>query len=168
MTNKIQHAEPTDVKSITDYLNQFFELNVEGIASRPEGISLEEVVLSIPKAGEQTDKLCLIAKENETVVGSLMFARRKNIEYRHCGEFGMSVLPDYQNQSIGTRLLSEMEAWAKQHDILKIELSVWSNNHVAIQLYQRSGYLVEGTRSRSVMRNGKSHDLVLMGKWIGK
>lgn len=79
----------------------------------------------------------------------------------------MALLPEYWQRGIGSLLLDKLETWCnRQSNIVKIELSVWGNNNRAIHLYTRHGYEQEGCRKGSIIRDGNSIDLVLMGKFL--
>ncbi len=140
---------------------------MEGIYLRRNGIRKEEVKQYKRDIISENDTLCLLAKIGQEVVGCLNFSRYDKAEYQHCGEFGMSVFPECWKKGIGTSLVLEMEKWCRTKRVEKIELSVWSNNQAAIRLYKKQKYLTEGKRKNSIIRDSKSYDLVLMGKWIG-
>lgn len=167
MAFKIKKATIEDIFPVSEYLNAFFSLGLEGISLRPNGLPFEEVRRKLPTNPDCTDKLCLVAETGQNIIGCLTFARHAKIEYRHAGEFGMTILPAYWRKGVGSALMLEMEAWCQKHNVSKIELGVWSNNDGAISLYEKHGYLVEGRRKRSIRRGEKFHDLVLMGKWVG-
>jgi GNAT superfamily N-acetyltransferase len=163
----IKQAELSDLESLHKYLNLFFSLNIAGISLRPDGISLDKAKEYIPDNSCDKDKLCLLARVDEAVAGNLTFRRNQKYEYRHSGEFGMTVLPHYQNRGIGSALLVEMEKWAVENGILRLELGVWSDNVNAIRLYKRHGYLIEGVKKKAIKRSFCFCDLILMVKMTG-
>jgi hypothetical protein len=163
----VKIAADADLDAIHAYLNFLFGLRLEGISLREHGISKEEVKDFLPDDKAINDQLCLIALNGDDVIGCLTFSRYSKPEYRHAGKFGMSVHPDYWKNGIGGLFLAEMEKWSRNHDFLKIQLEVWSNNIDAIRLYEKNGYSNEGCRKGSIIRDSNIHDLLLMGKWIG-
>ncbi len=167
MKYNIIPATNADLDAVHKYLKFFFSLKLEGISLRTNGVTSNQVKHYLPDKSSITDKLCLIVKLKQEVIGCLTFSRHKKFEYRHCGEFGMSVHPNYHRKGIGTALIHGMEQWAQKNDFLKIELGVWSNNSDAIQLYENQSYLIEGIRKKSIIREDNTYDLILMGKWIG-
>ena len=67
-------------------------------------------------------------------------------------ELGMSVLPEYRGEGIGTSLLSALIKWAEDH-YENISLSVASENPVR-RLYERQGFTAVGKNGGSItMRN---------------
>jgi len=167
MKYKIDFATQDNLKSVAKYINTFLSLNLEGISLRPNGMPQEEVKQKLPKSLECGDKLCLVAQVEQEIVGCLTFSRHPKIEYRHCGEFGMTILPEYWKKGIGSAFIIEMEKWCMNQNINKIELGVWSNNIAAINLYKKHGYEVEGQRKRAIKRESQFYDLILKAKWLG-
>lgn len=167
MNIKINKATIEDIDSVLGYLNKFMRLRLEGISLRPNGMNKEEVIQKLPESTDCTNKLCLVAQLEKEVVGCLTFSRHPKSEYQHSGEFGMTVLPDHWRKGIGISLMREMEKWCVLNHLRKIELSVWSSNKSAIALYEKLGYETEGQRKRSIIRDSKFYDLILMGKWLG-
>jgi GNAT superfamily N-acetyltransferase len=60
------------------------------------------------------------------------------------------VVPNYWSQGIGTTLMDEAEALAKQHGFIQIGLDVAIDNDRAIALYERRGYKDAGFDERAV------------------
>lgn len=166
MTLIIQQADISDIGTVHEFFNRFFRLKLEGLSLRPDGMTVDKTRSYLPNMVEDRNKLCLTANWEKEVVGVLSFTRYQKFEYRHCGDFGMAVMPEFWRRGIGTQLLISMENWCLANDITKIELSVWSNNIAAINLYERLGFQHEGKRIGSIIRDEKTMDLILMGKQI--
>lgn len=82
----------------------------------------------------------------------------------HKVEFGMSVLKEYQNQGLGTKLIKLLCDKAKEMGKTKIELDVREDNPSAIRVYEKAGFTIEGKRSMGFFVDDKYIDLILMGK----
>ena len=84
---------------------------------------------------------------------------------RHVGELGMSVVKAYWGQGVGSLLLDTLLSWARQTDIVrKINLRVRSDNGRAVALYERKGFVVEGTLTKEMFVDGEYYDLLAMGR----
>ncbi len=69
----------------------------------------------------------------------------------HIFRLTIVVHPGRTHQGIGTQLMTNLMAWARQHESLqKIELLVRSSNQPAIHLYQKFGFVLEGTFKKRV------------------
>lgn len=69
---------------------------------------------------------------------------------------------------IGTLLLQSLIDWAKSTDkIEKINLKVHSVNEIAIGLYRKMGFDVEGVQKKDLKYGPEKYvDTILMGKMI--
>jgi RimJ/RimL family protein N-acetyltransferase len=73
------------------------------------------------------------------------------------------VAREWRGQGIGRRLLERAIEWARGSGVVtRIELHVFTRNEGAIRLYERCGFAVEGTRRRSVRRDGEYLDDLVM------
>ena len=101
--------------------------------------------------------------ENE-IVGTLHFAAGRRPQVRHSGEFGMSVSQRYWGRGIGSLLLDTLLEWAKQtRFVAKINLRVRTDNQRAVALYERKGFVKEGTLTKEMVIDGQYYDLYAMG-----
>ena len=107
-----------------------------------------------------------IAEENEKLVGQLVafniFGRGERV--KHAVHIGISVLKSHWGKGIGAALFEEMERWAKNNGIVRIELTVMTHNERGINLYKKMGFEIEGTKKASIFVNGIFIDEYLMSK----
>lgn len=83
----------------------------------------------------------------------------------HVGGLGMFVHDNYQNQGIGSRLLEALidlaENWL---NLKRLELTVYTDNPSAIHLYEKYGFVIEGTLRKYAFRAGTYVDAYAMAK----
>ncbi len=118
------------------------------------------------RTGVETDAAALrdcvlryIENGEGQVVGNIDFhiIRRKRLE--HTGEFGMSCLPEWRGNRLGTILLSELLSWAKSHPVIeKVTLRVIGSNARAQALYRKFGFQEEGRRKHEIKNPDGSYD----------
>lgn len=108
----------------------------------------------------------LVADEDGRIVGVLRIAREREPATAHVATFGMAVAADRRGRGVGEGLLREALAWASRSGVRKIELSVYPDNEVAMALYARLGFGIEGRLVRHSLRGGGLQDEVLMGLWL--
>jgi len=164
---KYKRVYRADCEWVHDFMTRLFALRLRGLSLRPEGITLAEVTDYLPKDIDDQDAFCVVAEINGEIVAMLTFSRYTRVDYRHCGDFAMAVLPGYWRRGIGSSLLQELEQWCRAAGVRKIELGVWAGNDAAVRLYERHGYHHEGCRKNSILRDGKFLDMLLMGKMVG-
>jgi ribosomal protein S18 acetylase RimI-like enzyme len=77
---------------------------------------------------------------------------------------GLAVHPDARRRGVAAVLLDAAEETLRQRGIRKLTLRVLSTNEVAIRLYERHGFVREGTLLEEFRINGRFVDDVMMAK----
>ncbi len=113
------------------------------------------------------NEVYLLALAGDEIVGTLNFSAGHRSRVRHSGELGMSVRKAYWGQGVGSGLLDTLLNWARQTRVIKkINLRVRVDNHRAILLYERRGFVREGTLRKEVFLDGVYYDLEWMGLFL--
>jgi RimJ/RimL family protein N-acetyltransferase len=116
---------------------------------------------------ENDGSFVLLCINEDSIIGSIDVVRKKRLEECHVADIGMCIKKEYRNKGIGTKLLQEMiEICREEKKIKKIELDVFSNNVAGKKLYEKVGFEYEGRRKRSIIKDNKKIDLIMMGKEI--
>ncbi|UCH60241.1 MAG: GNAT family N-acetyltransferase [Anaerolineales bacterium] len=104
--------------------------------------------------------------ENNEVVGQLgLHTFPKRFRRRHAGQIGMAVHDDWQNKGIGTALMqAAIELADNWLDLRRLELEVYVDNIPAIRLYEKFGFIIEGTLVEYAFRDGEYVDTYLMAR----
>ncbi len=85
---------------------------------------------------------------------------------RHTAAFGIMVHADFQGQGIGTALMKKLLDIADNGLMLKrVELNVFVENQRAVELYQRMGFVIEGTKKYAAVRSGVHADEYFMARY---
>jgi ribosomal protein S18 acetylase RimI-like enzyme len=100
------------------------------------------------------------------MVGFLVAHRGVSRRIQHRADFVLGVLRQAWGLGIGTALLDHFEAWAREHGIWRLELSVMAHNQRAIELYERLGYVREGVKHSAILVDGQKVDEIIMGKML--
>jgi hypothetical protein len=80
-------------------------------------VSDEELFIKL--MNEQENSMLLLAKDGGTIIGIGSIQGQQLKKFKHCGEFGVSVLKDYWHKGIGKELTVRLIEWAKGNPILK-------------------------------------------------
>lgn len=111
--------------------------------------------------------LWVLAEMQGELVGSLSLARNRDSEKtKHLRNLAMGVAREYRGMGVGTALMDYAISWARQRNVKKIILSVFSTNRKAIALYEKFGFATEGTRKKQSLINGKYVDEIMMGRFM--
>jgi L-phenylalanine/L-methionine N-acetyltransferase len=124
--------------------------------------------LAAPAAGAApTIDLHLVAVHDGRVVGSAgLHPTGPALRRRHVAVLGISVARGAQGRGVGTALMAALcdytDRWA---GVLRIELTVFTDNALAAALYRRFGFVVEGTHRGYALRDGQFADVYTMARW---
>ena len=106
----------------------------------------------------------LVAEYNNRIVGyasiyKFQHPRRKGIE-----DLAIYLHQDFHNVGLGTAMMKKLLQLAKEHKMHKLELYVVEDNKVAVALYKKFGFKIEGISKDSFFgSDGKYHNMIHMG-----
>jgi ribosomal protein S18 acetylase RimI-like enzyme len=107
--------------------------------------------------------LFLIAEVDGVRVGEVSLRRGSRAAFKHSAVLGISVAREWRHKGIGSVLMQHAIEWAKAKGALRrIELYVFATNRLAIRLYERCGFMIEGRRKDAVRVGDDFVDDVLM------
>jgi RimJ/RimL family protein N-acetyltransferase len=161
----LREAALSDAEGIIQYVQRLSEEPVSNIVISPGEFTLTiaEEERRISEFAVSDNSLFLIAEVDGEIVGSLNCRGSHRKAIRHVVTLGMSVDQDWRGQGIGTLLMSSAIQWAKETGFIKrIELMVFERNEVAIHLYRKFGFEVEGKHPRAIFRDGVYLDNLTM------
>ena len=80
------------------------------------------------------------------IVGFLHAQRGKRNRIMHTADIVVGIREAYRRQRIGSKFFQRLDDWAQENGIIRLELSVECENIAAKNLYEKSGFKVEGIR----------------------
>lgn len=83
---------------------------------------------------------------------------------RHSAYIVTGILKQYQGKGIGGTLFREMDRWARQCGLVRLDLTVMRHNEAAVSLYAKQGFEIEGVKPKSLLVDGELVDEYYMGK----
>ena len=113
----------------------------------------------------RSQDLVLVAEMGGQVVGSAGLHVAPQMRRRHAAMLGISVAAAAQGQGVGSTLMRALCDYADQWaQILRIELTVFTDNARAIRLYESFGFRHEGTHRAYALRDGVYADVHAMAR----
>ena len=111
--------------------------------------------------------LSLVAELDGSVVGNAgLHPVGPALRRRHAMMLGIAVAPEARRQGVGRALMQALcdyaDRWAQ---VLRLELTVYTDNHGAIALYRAFAFEIEGTHRGYALRDGAYVDAHAMARW---
>jgi len=157
---EVRHSTTQDIKAIADIYAQ--PSCFAGTLQLPSP-SLDKWQKFL---GEPQDNFySLVAEVDGELCGQLGMEVFSNPRRKHVANIGMAVSESWQGKGVGGQLLEHAlnlaERWLA---VRRIELEVYTDNEAAITLYQKHGFIIEGTAKSYAFRDGQYVDVHLMAK----
>jgi putative acetyltransferase len=113
----------------------------------------------------QAEGHLLVAVVEGRVVGNIGLEVQSAARRRDVGSIGMSVHDDYQGRGVGNALMVAVIQLADDWlGLRRLELEVWTDNVAAIHLYEKFGFVIEGTGRQFARRAGVLIDAHYMAR----
>jgi putative acetyltransferase len=160
MELQIRHEEPNDLEAIVKIYGA--PQVIAGTLQVPFP-SLEAWRKRL--AGQSPDASTLVAVADGDVVGHLGIMPGSHPRRAHVASIAMAVRDDHCGRGIGTALLQTAISLADNWlNLQRLELTVFTDNAPAIRLYEKHGFVIEGTHRAFALRNGNFVDAYAMGR----
>lgn len=155
---RIRAYEPDDVPAITAMFNQ------RRVAAGTLQIPWMSVSERRNRYTPSPNLRLLVAETADQIVGEaslrLYEGRRK-----HVGSVGLAVDEAYQGLGVGTQLMEAILDLADNwYNLQRVELQVFTDNASGIHLYEKLGFVTEGTHRAFAFRNGAYVDALAMAR----
>lgn len=129
--------------------------------TRPEQIRQRIIAVSKADTSEW-----LVEDIGGVLAGYLLIQGSSLERVQHTIYLVIGISEVFRGQGIGTRLFEEMEKWARERAIHRIELTVLAHNESARALYRKMGFEVEGMKRNSILVDGSYCDEYYLSKLI--
>ena len=155
----IRSAEPGDAEA---FQRIFTDARV--VANTLQ-IPLPSLELWRKRLETQTDVRMMVALADGEVVGNCGIHTTTNPRCAHAATIGLVVHGNWHGRGVGAALLTEAVSLADNWlHLLRLELTVFTDNLPAIKLYQKFGFVVEGTHVGHALRDGQFVDGYTMAR----
>lgn len=104
-------------------------------------------------------------KKGEVVASGTCFPRKRK-RFKHVADLGITVRKKHWGKGIGGTIMDLLIKDCIKLGIKKIELKVRVGNKVAIQLYKKKGFEIEGLLIKDVKIGRKYYDSVTMARFL--
>jgi len=129
-------------------------------------LTTEQQRKQLEQIEKQSNSTIFVVEKEEELVGFLLVRGGIARRTKHSGYIVVGLLKEYCGRGLGTKLFERLEEWARVHDILRLELSVVTQNEVGLSLYKKMGFEIEGTKHNSLIIDNKFFHEHFMAKLL--
>ncbi len=112
------------------------------------------------------DNLFLAAEADHEIVGYISAQKGILKRVKHSAYIVVGIRASYQRQGIGTSFFKQLDIWASEKGVTRLELTVMCINDTAKRLYEKNGFVVEGIKKNSMVVDGAYVDEYYMAKLL--
>lgn len=156
----IRATEPDDFTYVRDIYAQSGAYSGTLQMPHPTAHSWKER-LANPMTGFRSYVACI----EDLPIGNIGLMVDGNPRRRHAANIGMGVHDAYAGRGVGQLLMNTVidisDNWL---NLIRLELTVYTDNKRAISLYERCGFVTEGTLRQYAYRNGDWVDAYSMAR----
>lgn len=167
MINSIIYREPVveDAERIVDFYNYVGgETTFLSFEKDEYPLNADEQRDSIISTNAHPTSIMLLAMDGDEIAGIGTIHSGDKIKSRHQGELGIVVAKKYQAKGIGTELMNRLIDFCRNNGVTtRIQLDTRCDNEVAVKLYERLGFQIEGRLPNTTLIDGTYYDLYVMG-----
>lgn len=158
----IEKAKPEDAEAVLAYL-KIIGSESDNLTFGAEGVpfTIEDEKTFIQSRFESKRDVLYLVKYNGEIIGNGSINSLSG-RMSHRAELGISVRKDFWGKGVGSMLMMELIAFAKNSSFEVLSLEVRSDNQRAIHLYEKFGFLRIGTHPGFMKINNELVDYDLM------
>jgi RimJ/RimL family protein N-acetyltransferase len=128
--------------------------------------NLEEKKQRIKSLEKSQNSTILVVENNEELIGYLVAIGGSARRNKDSVYIVIGILKEYRGLGIGSKLFKEIQRWASEQNIHRLELSVVTQNEAGLSLYKKLGFEIEGTKRDSLFIDGDFVDEYYMSKLL--
>ncbi|MED4227543.1 GNAT family N-acetyltransferase [Neobacillus cucumis] len=163
----IREIKPDDAKSLANLIKQVEkESQFMLFESGERDIEPEQQAKRIEVMKKEGNSTIFVAEEKNELIGYLIALGGNVKRNKHTVYLVIGILTQYRRLGIGTKLFKQLEEWATEHSIHRLELSVVTRNEAGLRLYKKLGFDIEGTKRHSLYIGGEFVDEYYMSKLL--
>lgn len=163
----IRRIEESDAPAFLDLLNRLDEETIFRMyepGERRTTIAAQKRILHDHIA--RANHLTLVAEQQSRLIGYLKAEGGLFHRDYHSALIVVAILQEFCGQGIGTQLFIELERWALENQIHRLELTVMVNNPRAIALYKKMGFEMEGLKRHALCVDSVYIDEYMMARLL--
>ncbi|NFO09794.1 GNAT family N-acetyltransferase [Clostridium botulinum] len=164
----LRKATVDDANDIIEYLNTVGgESNNLLFGEGEFKLTIDQERAYIENINKDKNSLMLLGVIDNRIVSVSQISSENRQRIGHNSELAISVIKEYWGNRVGSFVIEQLIKFAKDNKSIKnISLCVKEDNHNAIKLYKRHGFVEVGIHKNFFNINGDYYDEILMDLYI--
>jgi len=163
----IRTATIEDAAAVVAFFQQLYAESHFMLFEPGEAVpTISEQAQRIQRGIETTSGTMLLCEADNQLIGVCYGTRGIAKRTRHSLYIVLGVLQAWSGQGVGRLLMEQLEAWAREQQLHRLELMVQVDNQRAIALYEKLGFQREGLSAHSLYIAGRYVDEFSMAKLL--
>ena len=161
----LRRARPDDAEDFAAMMND--PLVYPGVMQLPytEPAFWRERLMSNVGGPGQADLQLVAVHDGRVIGGAGLHAAGTHVRRRHAMYLGITVAGPWQGRGVGGLLMGALCEHADRWlGVLRLELTVFTDNAAAMALYRQHGFEIEGTHRAFALRDGRFVDVHAMAR----
>lgn len=161
----VRRATKDDAQKMIDFYNVVGgETDFLSFGANEFKRDLQEYEEYITATSNEPSSIMLLALIDSEIISIATINSSQKERTKHVGTLGIVISKKYTGLGLGRLLMNDLIEWAKQNGVTKkISLVTNETNTVAIELYKKLGFEVEGLLKKDNFINGNFNNTVIMG-----
>ena len=164
----IREAVPRDAEQLVALIADAENSGFMMFDSGERKMTAEQLAKRIEAMEKDASSTILLAESENALAGYMFVIGNTLNRTRHSVYIAIGIGEKNRVQGVGTQLFAQLELWAEDRNVQRIELTVMINNRAGVALYKKMGYQIEGIKKNSLKVDGNYIDEYYMAKLIGK
>ncbi|ANU23241.1 GNAT family N-acetyltransferase [Planococcus donghaensis] len=160
----IRKAVPNDAEKLVFLMKHVEESNVMLFEPGERNTTSQQLNRRLTTMNDSS--IVFTAEEHNELVGYVFAIGEEIKRKQHSVYIVIGVHQANRGKGTGTQLLRAVEKWAIEKALRRIELTVVAHNTLAIALYEKLGFSLEGVKRDSLYIEGKYVDELYMSKLL--
>jgi RimJ/RimL family protein N-acetyltransferase len=163
----IRQISPDDAAAFVDLLREVEQDASFMLFERGERkTTVEEQRERIEKMERDRHSRIFVAERSGELIGYLIAIGGQAKRNNHSVYLVIGIRKEDQGRGVGSALFIELEKWANDHHIHRLELNVVTRNEAGLALYRKAGFEVEGLKRHSLVIDDEFVDEYYMSKLL--
>jgi ribosomal protein S18 acetylase RimI-like enzyme len=155
ITMIIRPIEVRDAENFIDLMKIIDESGFMMYEPGERNITVEQQRKIIEKILSEKKSIIFVAEAERKLAGYIAALGGNLKRNQHSTYLVLGVSKEHQGLGIATKLLHHVFEWAKEVGISRLSLTVIKDNAIAIHLYKKMGFILEGEKVHSLIINGE-------------